>query len=51
MLAIFSPVVAKYDPIWIPLMIILFFTFTGAIVSLMIDKLPKELRQDTEYSD
>ena len=51
MLAIFSPVVAKYEPIWIPMMIVSFFAFTGMITSLMIQKLPIEYRMDTEYFD
>jgi hypothetical protein len=50
MLTIFAPVVAKYEPIWIPMSIIAIFCFLGAIFSLLINKMPRDLRQDTEYN-
>ena len=51
MLAIFVPIIAKYDPIWIPMTILAVFAFTGSIVTLMLSKSPKDMRQDTEYSE
>ena len=50
MITIFAPVVAKYEPIWIPMGIIALGCFLGAIFSLLINKMPRDLRQDTEYN-
>jgi len=44
MLAIFAPIISKWDPMWVPMGIIAVFAVTGAIVSLLISKASKDMR-------